>query len=126
MGITNLDTINVTTSRAKVGAAVPGTPMAYYGFTASHDVGETGWQGGELFYNTVDGLLYIQTAITGTGAGTWYKTNDTFVTTSTTSSSSTTSSTTSSSSSTSSTTSTSTSTSSSTSTSTSTSSTTTA
>lgn len=126
MGITNLDNINVKTSKVKVGTTVSSTPMAYYGFTAGQDVGDREWMGGELFYNTTDKKLYIQTATSGSSTGTWYKSVDTFATSTTTSSTTSTSTTTSTSSSTSTTTSTSTSTSSSTSTSTSTSSTTTA
>lgn len=126
MGITNLDNINVKTSKVKVGASVPTTPMDYYGFTAGQDAGDREWIGGELFFDNTDSLLYVQIETSGSGAGTWYKSVDTFATSSTTSSSSSTSSSTSSSSSTTTSTSTSTSTSSSTSTSTSTSSTTTA
>jgi len=126
MGLTNLDTINVTTARAKVLAASPSTPMDFYGFKAGQDVGDREWAGGEIYYNSADYKLYIQTATSGSGAGTWYKTTDLFVTTSTSTSTSSTSTSTTSSTSTSSTSTSTTSSTSTSSTSTSTSSTTTA
>lgn len=125
MGVTKLDIINATSARAKVLAASPATPMAFYGETAGQDPTGVEWAGGEIYYNSADGKLYIQTATSGRGTGTWYATQDTFVTTSTTSSSSTTSSTTSTSTTSSTTSSTSSTTSSTSSSSTSSSSTTT-
>ena len=125
MGLTNLDVINATTCRVKVAASSPGTPMSFYGETTGQDVGDIEWAGGEVYYNSTDYLLYIQTATSGRGAGTWYKSNDTFVTTSTTTSTTSTTTTTSSTTSTSSTSTSTSSSSSTTSSSTSTSSTTT-
>ena len=113
MGLTNLDVINATTARAKVLAASPSTPMDFYGFTAGQDAGDREWAGGEIYYNSTDYKLYVQTATSGSSTGTWYATQDTFVTSSTsttTTSSTTTSSTTTSSTSSSTSTSTSSST----------------
>lgn len=115
MSETNFDNVRATNANAKVSAAFPATPEAYYGTTEGKHPTDLEWVGGELLYLTTDNKLYMNIATSGETA-TWARLADAFGT-STTSSTSTSSS---------STTSTSTSTSSSTSTSTSTSSTTTA
>lgn len=86
MGVTRLDVINATTAKLRVLASSPATPMAFYGVTAGQDPFGIEWAGGEVYYNSTDYKLYIQTATSGRSTGTWYATQDTLVTTSTSSS----------------------------------------
>ena len=109
MGVTSFDQLNAKVGRLKTATTNATTVADYYG--EDNEAGITQWQGGELYYNTSDNRIYVQTATSGTTA-TWKRLVTQFATSTTSTS-------------TSSSTSTSTSTSSSTSTSTSTSSTTT-
>lgn len=112
MGVTNLGDIDALISRAKLGTSLPSTPLAYYGGVAGQDFESDQWKGGELFYDTTNNELNIQTATSGSTTGTWRKLDTSFATTTSTSTSTSSSSSTSTSTSTSSSTSTSTSTSS--------------
>jgi len=102
MGVTKFDQLDGQMGRFKSGNSIPTAPSSYYG----GDVDSTTWQGGEVYYNTGDSRLYIQTATSGVTA-VWKRLLETFATSTTSSTStstSTSSSTSSSSSSTSSTT----------------------
>lgn len=90
MGVTKFDKLDAQVGHFASGTSIPTSPSSYYG----GDVDSVEWQGGEVYYNSGDNRLYIQTSTSGTTA-VWKRLLESFAT-STTSTSTSTSSTTSS------------------------------